>query len=197
MMDRARRVRCRTRSPDSTGARRDRDGVSTLVFPPNVANTPIELLEVESPLLCELKTLVPDSGGAGKHRGGLGQEVVIRNVAREPVVASVIGGRFHDGAPGLDGGRPGGTGAIRVNDAPPVGQSSQVLLAPGDRVRMRFPGGGGFGAPFARDPELVLADVRRGLVSPERAREDYGVALRDGLMEIDREETARLRRRSG
>ncbi len=178
-----------------TGARRDRDGVSTLVFPPNVASTPVELLEVEAPLLCEQKALVPDSGGPGRHRGGLGQEVTIRNASRGPVVASVIGGRFHEGAPGLDSGRAGGTGEISVNDGPPLGTSVQVLLAPGERVRMRFPGGGGFGDPFARDPELVLADVRRGLVSLARAREDYGVALRDGRTEVDREETARLRRR--
>jgi N-methylhydantoinase B len=59
---------------------------------------------------------------------------------------------------------------------------------------MRFPGGGGFGDPFTRHPELVLADVRRGLVSRERARSDYGVALRDGEIEVDRQETARLRR---
>lgn len=178
-----------------TGARRDRDGVSTLVFPPNVASTPVELLEVESPLLCERKALVPDSGGPGCHRGGLGQEVTIVNVSQGPVVASVIGGRFHEGAPGLDGGGAGGTGEISVNAGPPLGASAQVLLASGDRVRMRFPGGGGFGDPFARDPELVLADVRRGLVSRARARDAYGVAFEDGRLEIDREATARLRQR--
>jgi len=175
------------------GARRDRDGVSTLVFPPNVASTPVELLEVESPLLCERKALVPDSGGPGRHRGGLGQEIVIRNVARGPVVASVIGGRFHEGAPGLDGGRRGGTGAIAVNDGAPFGQNVQVILAHGDRLRMRFPGGGGFGDPRRRPVEHVATDVRRGLVSPERARADYGVALRPGTLEVDAEETARLR----
>ena len=180
-----------------TGARRDRDGVSTLVFPPNVASTPVELLEVEAPLLCERKALVPDSGGPGRHRGGLGQEIVIRNVARAPVVASVIGGRFHEGAPGLAGGACGGTGVIAVNDGAALGKSSQVLLAPGDRIRMRFPGGGGFGDPRQRAPEAVLADVRRGLVSPGRAREDYGVALRQGGLEIDAAQTARLRRSAG
>ena len=180
-----------------TGARRDRDGVSTLVFPPNVANTPVELLEVEAPLLCEKKALVPDSGGPGRHRGGLGQEIVIRNVSRAPVVASVIGGRFHEGAPGLEGGARGGTGFIAVNDDAPLGKSSQVMLAHGDRIRMRFPGGGGFGDPRQRAPEAVLADVRRGFVSLERAREDYGVALRPGGREIDAAETGRLRRNGG
>jgi N-methylhydantoinase B len=178
-----------------TGARRDRDGVSTLVFPPNVASTPVELLEVEAPLLCERKALVPDSGGPGRHRGGLGQEIVIRNVARAPVVASVIGGRFHEGAPGLEDGACGGTGIIAVNDGAALGQSSQVLLAHGDRIRMRFPGGGGFGHPRERAPEAVLADVRQGLISPERAREDYGVALRPSAREIDAAQTARLRHR--
>jgi N-methylhydantoinase B len=176
-----------------TGARRDRDGVSTLVFPPNVANTPIELLEVEAPLLCEQKALVPDSGGPGRHRGGLGQEIVIRNVSRQPVVASIIGGRFHEGAPGLDGGGPGGTGAIQVNDGEPLGRNAQVLLQKGEAVRMRFPGGGGFGDPLARDPSLVAADVRRGLVSAERARSDYGVTLGPDLA-VDVAETARQRR---
>jgi len=180
-----------------TGARRDRDGVSTLVFPPNVASTPVELLEVEAPLLCERKALVPDSGGPGRHRGGLGQEIVIRNVSRAPVVASVIGGRFHEGAPGLEGGARGGTGFIAVNDDAPLGKSSQVMLAHGDRIRMRFPGGGGFGDPRQRAPEAVLADVRSGFVSLERAREDYGVALRPGGREIDAAETGRLRRNGG
>jgi N-methylhydantoinase B len=180
-----------------TGARRDRDGVSTLVFPPNVANTPVELLEVEAPLLCEGKALVPDSGGPGRHRGGLGQEIVIRNVSRAPVVASVIGGRFHEGAPGLEGGARGGTGFIAVNDGAPLGKSSQVMLAHGDRIRMRLPGGGGFGDPRQRAAEAVLADVRRGFVSLELARDDYGVALRPGGREIDAAETGRLRRNGG
>jgi len=64
------------------GARQDRDGMSALVFPPNVASTSIEQMEMEAPLLCEQKALVPDSGGPGRQRGGLGQEFVIRNLAR-------------------------------------------------------------------------------------------------------------------
>jgi N-methylhydantoinase B len=176
-----------------TGARRDHDGVSTLVFPANVSSTSIEQLEVESPLLCERKAFVPDSGGPGRHRGGLGQEVSIRNVAKTAGRVTVIGGRYHAGAPGLDAGRPGGTGAISVNGGPSLGKNAQLLLASGDTVRMRYPGGGGFGDPRTRPPELVLADVRCGFVSRERAREDYGVAIRPGSIEIDREETARLR----
>jgi hypothetical protein len=39
------------------------------------------------------------------------------------------------------------------------------------------PGGGGWGNPFARPPELVLRDVRDGVVSRGAAVEDYGVVL--------------------
>jgi len=176
-----------------TGARRDRDGVSTLVFPPNVANTPTELLEIEAPLLCERKTLVPDSGGPGRFRGGLGQEIVIRNLARQPVVTSVVGGRYHEGAPGLEGGRAGGTGELSVGGGAPLGANAVFRLEREQWVRLRLPGGGGFGDPLERDPALVLADVRRGLVSPGRARADYGVALTAGLDAVDEAATARLR----
>lgn len=176
-----------------TGARHDRDGVSTLVFPPNVANTPTELFEIEAPMLCEQKALVTDSGGPGTYRGGCGQEIVIRNMAPAPVVTSVVGGRFREGAGGLAGGRPGGTGAVSVNDGPSLDRNAVFALGSDERVRLRFPGGGGFGDPFARDPAQVLADVRRGLVSPARAREDYGVVVRPGLAGIDEQETARLR----
>lgn len=176
-----------------TGARRGRDGVSALVFPPNVANTPTELLEIEAPLLCEQKALVPDSGGPGRHRGGLGQEIVIRTLARQPCVASIIGGRYHEGAPGLHGGKNGATADVRVNDGASLGRDAVVRLTHGEFVRIRLPGGGGFGDPIERDPALVADDVRRGLVTPERAREDYGVVLRPELDGIDPAATERPR----
>lgn len=176
-----------------TGARRDRDGISTLVFPPNVANTPIELFEIEAPLLCEQKALVTDSGGPGLFRGGLGQEIVIRNLARQPVVTSVVGGRYHEGAPGLEQGGAGGTGEVLVGDGEPLRDNAVFRLEHEKAVRLRFPGGGGFGHPFQRDPALVLADVRRGLVSVERARNDYGVVVTPTLDAVDAATTARLR----
>lgn len=176
-----------------TGARRDRDGVSTLVFPPNVASTAIELMEIEAPLLCEQKALVPDSGGPGQHRGGLGQEIVIRNLARAPAVTSIIGGRFREGAPGLHGGQPGAPAEVRVNDGPPLGGNAVVRLGHEESARIRLPGGGGFGPPLARDPALVLEDVRRGLVTAASARDDYGVVLQPGGAAVEADSTARLR----
>jgi N-methylhydantoinase B len=48
-------------------------------------------------------------------------------------------------------------------------------LQAGDRVRMSTGGGGGYGDPKERPVELVQRDVIRGFVSPESAREDYGI----------------------
>jgi N-methylhydantoinase B len=56
-------------------------------------------------------------------------------------------------------------------------------------------GGGGYGDPYARDPELVLEDVIEGRVTPEHARAAYGVAILEGAPpRIDQSETDRLRR---
>jgi N-methylhydantoinase B len=47
----------------------------------------------------------------------------------------------------------------------------------GQVVRVRTTGGGGWGDPLAREAELVRGDVIEGKVSPEAARDDYGVVL--------------------
>jgi N-methylhydantoinase B len=70
--------------------------------------------------------------------------------------------------------------------------SDGTILRRGDVMRLETGGGGGYGHPFDREPERVLADVRGGLVTQECAESDYGVVLVDGA--IDREMTERLRR---
>ena len=54
-------------------------------------------------------------------------------------------------------------------------------------------GGGGYGHPHEREALTVLAEVRDGLVSAEKARASYGVAVLPDLSGIDEAETARLR----
>jgi N-methylhydantoinase B len=58
--------------------------------------------------------------------------------------------------------------------------NDDVPLPAGTLLRLRTTGGGGWGDPFEREPELVARDVARGLVSPEAAERDYGVVIRDG-----------------
>jgi N-methylhydantoinase B len=45
-------------------------------------------------------------------------------------------------------------------------------------------GGGGYMDPLDRDPEAVFTDVRERIVSPEAAREFYGVVMREGVLDI-------------
>ncbi len=49
-----------------------------------------------------------------------------------------------------------------------------MRFEPGDRVRLTTPGGGGYGEPAKRDPEMVREDVAEGYVSAEAATRLYG-----------------------
>ena len=82
--------------------------------------------------------------------------------------------------------------------------ATDVAVTAGDVVEVWSSGGGGYGDPYARDPNLVLRDVTLGFVSPEAACESYGVAVEcidtlRGEWRVDDEETHRLRsaRRTG
>jgi N-methylhydantoinase B len=56
-------------------------------------------------------------------------------------------------------------------------------------------GGGGYGDPLEREPDLVVADVAEGLVSPDAARLVYGVAMEaaPGYPRLDQAATATQR----
>jgi N-methylhydantoinase B len=55
-------------------------------------------------------------------------------------------------------------------------------------------GGGGYGDPLDRPPELVAADVRVGIVSIPGAWRDYGVVVvAESSGQVDLEATRRLR----
>jgi hypothetical protein len=54
-----------------------------------------------------------------------------------------------------------------------------VELKAGDRIYYSSAGGGGFGDPLEREPELVLADVMDEWLSIEAADEYYGVVIKE------------------
>ena len=74
------------------------------------------------------------------------------------------------------------------------GQGLAVELEMGEVVSVQTPGGGGRGDPLERDPQAVLADVRDGKVSLERARRIYGVIIQPASMELDVIATQNLRK---
>ena len=72
-------------------------------------------------------------------------------------------------------------------------------LVAGDLVRIATAGGGGWGAPFDRPAESVRDDVLDGFVTPQSARDDYGVVLNEGAIDVaaTRATRAELRRAPG
>jgi N-methylhydantoinase B len=178
------------------GARPTMDGVSSLGWPANISGTPVEVTENEKPLLFLEKQLVPDSGGAGRQRGGLGQALAVRSLAPDSITVGVRVDRTAHPTLGLFGGRSGRPAAVTVNGEP-VHPKKTVRLQPGDVYATRTAGGAGYGDPRERRPDAVLQDVLDGYVSPEAARDDYGLAIDPGRGVVDQDATRRLREAHG
>jgi N-methylhydantoinase B len=125
------------------GACEEADGPSAVhVAMSNTLNTPIEALELEFPLRAVEYALRRASGGAGRWRGGDG---VVRELeALAEMRFSLIGERRRHAPPGAAGGAPGARGRNLLNgdELPPKASGA---LAPGDRLRIETPGGGGYG----------------------------------------------------
>jgi N-methylhydantoinase B len=179
-----------------TGARRSADGTDGRdPSISNLANNPVETVEAELGIEVERYALRPDSGGAGEWRGGCGLEIAFRILSERAMVLARGMERAVFRPWGAHGGRPGEPARLTVTTAD--GKTSELrkldLLAVGrgDVVTLETAGAGGFGDPLRRDSARVLDDVRRGLVSVEVARREYGVAVLDG--EVDEAATRALR----
>jgi N-methylhydantoinase B len=127
------------------GACADADGPSAVhVAMSNTLNTPIEALELEFPVRVTEYALRRGSGGAGRYRGGDG---IVREIqALEPMGFSLLTERRRHAPPGADGGRPGARGR-NLLDGEELAPKASGTLAPGQRLRLETPGGGGHGAP--------------------------------------------------
>jgi len=68
--------------------------------------------------------------------------------------------------------------------------------AKGDIAEFYSAGGGGYGNPHERPVEAVVGDIAAGLLSVEKAENDYGVVVDPGMLTIDWEATERLRSRA-
>ena len=183
------------------GARETKDGIDGIW---ETSNLPIEAMESEFPMMADMLEYVPDSAGPGRFRGGVG----VRKEYRLLVDAYVAthSNRHTVAAQGLTGGGEGATTSIVHNpasDGPgPEGavelprEGTFIPVAGQDVVTIVSGGGGGFGDPLDRSPDLVFGDVLNGKVTREGAREGYGVVVEaeGGVPRLDREATELLRR---
>lgn len=172
------------------------DGAAGIPHPgSNIANTPIEIAEVELPIRIEEYGFARDSGGPGTYRGAPGHVRQVRLLADEAILQMRSDKRRF--LPyGLHGGRDGTPSMTILNP----GSDDRVLptqgmtpIRKGDVVRHTLAGGGGWGDPIQRDPEAVRLDVWNELLSIEAAAEYYGVVIDPETLNIDHDQTSRLR----
>jgi N-methylhydantoinase B len=163
-----------------SGGRYYADGSDAIHVVPDSKNLPAEFTEARFPLVVERLGLATDSGGPGARRGGLGYLKEIR-VLRDSSFLCVAD-RSILSCWGLRGGKAGAPFRVTVD---PGGPRERVLaglvddepIPAGTLVRIETTGGGGWGDPLDREPELVALDVLQGKASERAAREEYGVVL--------------------
>lgn len=163
----------------------------------------IEIDEQKYPIRIEELRIRMDSEGAGRRRGAPG--TVLRF---GPKIGTMQAFYANDGVVYPPRGAQGGGDAAAqepfLRDAaghehavPAIGS---VTMTVGETLGHRLSGGGGYGDPREREPELVRQDVLSRFVSLDRARDIYGVVfthttLDDGL-EVDIDATRDLRERA-
>ena len=151
-----------------TGARPEKDGMSTTAFPSGVRTTSTEVNEATSPLVFWRKEYKPNSGGSGKYRGGLGQVIEISHRYGLEFVISKMFDRLIHPARGREEGEAGAPG--KVFHLSPEGLVTHLsgkgrdVIPPDSRLIMETPGGGGMGDANSRSPEQLKIDVLHGLV---------------------------------
>ncbi len=157
----------------------------------------VEVIEQGQPLKIRELSLRADSGGAGAHRGGLGLHREVEVLA-ESALLSISSDKNIIPPFGVLGGGPGkpnrfvverGAETLMPTETP--GKAAGFPLGRGDVLVVETSGGGGYGDPFQREPESVLADVRAGYVTEEGARKDYAVIVRGGAVDEEATRTHR------
>ena len=176
----------------------DGESVSMSVCQGDVRNAPIENIELKNPILVMERALRQDSGGPGKFRGGLAVSTRAKGLVEGRWNAGGNRGGRSDCPPwGLRGGKPGKTAetVIKLPNEPDFHPSpgGRNVMPVGTEVIYRTAGGGGWGDPLERDPQMVLTDVIEEYISPGSARDDYGVVLTGDGRNIDMPATMSLR----
>lgn len=158
------------------GGNADHDGLANGCSTIGISKAPpVEIMEQTYPVLYRRYALHEGSGGAGLHRGGFGLDYEIE-LLRGEARASFVMDHGRTGPQGALGGKDGAVNRVEImregvlTFPEHLSKAQDIPLKPGDRVRVRTPGGGGYGDPALRNPALVDEDVRLGRYSEDEAR---------------------------
>jgi N-methylhydantoinase B len=152
------------------------DGISNGCSTIGIAKTPpIEILEQRFPVLFEEFAIAESSAGAGKSRGGFGVKYAV-SLRRGEARASFVMDHGRTGPPGVLGGEAGQPNEIEIRQSGrkliPVhlSKDQDIEMTAGDVIRVRTPGGGGYGDAVERPQALMERDLKReyGPPIPER-----------------------------
>ncbi|QLD85198.1 hydantoinase B/oxoprolinase family protein [Natronomonas halophila] len=163
-------------------ARPGGDGLDGHSWWPLFRTVPAEYQEAYYPLTIDEYSTRADTGGAGTFRGGHGITKVY--TFEEDGAITFQDDRAHTYPWGVDGGSHAQTSEKKlirtdgtVEELP--SKVENVAVQAGDKLVFSTAGGGGLGDPLERETETVATEVRRGLISAEAARDEYGVVLDD------------------
>ena len=158
----------------------------------------IELDELRHPIYVHARMFEADTEGAGRFCGARSAYAEFGPRVGSMDVAYVSDGGIN-GPQGVRGGLGGATASqfklTRNGDREELPNCAVVNLRQGERIASYSCGGGGYGPPRERAPEMVCHDVAEGYISTERARDVYGVAI-DASGAVDTAATATLRAQS-
>ena len=157
------------------GATSGGDGTGHNMFPSSASNVPIEVFELNSPVLINAKEFVQNSAGPGKFRGSSGERISMSRLAGHPHPLHIYlhPHRLSFAAEGAFGGKPGTKTVVALNgetvsDADSPMELGYVTLDHDtDVLTVEFPSGGGMFDPLDRDQEQAAADRQNGIVSSE------------------------------
>lgn len=162
----------------------------------------VELTEIATPILIWEIAVDTDSAGPGQWRGATGLRQRIE--PRKHIMHGITWATGHSHPPiGVAGGGNGSLADHWIEKHETREKVKQLKNAdifdvqPDDDWVATTNGGGGYGNPLDRDPELVRDDARNYVISLEAARKIYGVVLdtTKELFDVDYEATEKLRAR--
>jgi N-methylhydantoinase B len=141
------------------------------------------MFEQQTPHRLVKHEYLTDSAGPGQWRGGLGVETRFV-IGSEDTTVVTFGDGDVEPAFGLAGGGPGSLNKIEL--VSPEGETRRLTskdlvrgVSRGTLYVQHAGGGGGYGDPRKRPRKKVRTELRDGLISPQVAREDYGLQEED------------------